>query len=368
MPHGLARFLAPLVLAPLVLTGCGDSGSARSSSVAEHTERENRVAGDRSATAQDVIEAGGPVRVAVSQHRTLVAWRAQFEDDEGPQQAAWRLYDEDGRRIADGKLGLVVEAGAIPTLTSLPDGFLVENYTGHVLRHIDLDGMITDVASAHATRATAAGDVLQESLVGAAPTIYRPRTRTAYRLPRLPFENPQGVVLDGAGTVWVLVDWSSTRAHLASSPGGTGPWLRTNVPLRRPGGTPSGLTVAAGQVLLATQHGTGESPRIDGVWKHSVSVEPGAPWVRVPTTGVTFRSTLGPGVAAFGDGRLVLTGDSGEVWVQSGGGTFGRLSLPSSLENGLLEVVGSKLFLSFARDHELHVSEDSGRSWRVVPR
>lgn len=131
--------MALTAVALLVLAGCGDVRSAPSPTAAPDTRRENEVAGDTSATADEIIEAGGPVRVAASENRTLVAWRAQFEDDEGPQQAAWRLYDGDGNRIADGKLGQVVEAGAIPELTRVPDGFLLENYTGYVLRHIDLD-------------------------------------------------------------------------------------------------------------------------------------------------------------------------------------------------------------------------------------
>lgn len=368
MAHRLARLLLPLALVLLLLIGCGDLGGSRHASAAYDSERENLVAGDRSATAEDIIEAGGPVRVATSENRTLVAWRAEFDDDEGPQQAAWRLYDEDGKRIADSKLGLVVEAGAIPTLTSVPDGFLVENYTGHVLRHIDLDGRIANVPTSRTRTGAKAGDVLQESLEGRGSTIYRPGERTAYRLPKLPFQNPQGVALDERGTVWVLVDWTRTQARLASSPGGTGPWQRTTVPLRRPVGTPAGPTVAAGQVLVPTQHGNGDYPRLDGIWKHPATGDPGARWTKVATAGVTFKETLQSGVAAFSDGRLVLTGDGGEVWVQRDGGAFERLTLPKALESGFLEVVGSKLFLSFTRDHQLHVSDDSGQTWHVVKR
>lgn len=66
------------------------------------------------------------------------------------------------------------------------------------------------------------------------------------------------------------------------------------------------------------------------------------------------------------DGRVLLTGDSGEVWVQGDDGTFARRSHPSGT-NGLVEVAGSRLYLSFTRDHQLYASDD-GLAWKVVDR
>lgn len=365
--------LAGLVLA-LPVAGCGDGagspGSAAGSSsgssrVAHDPEREIAVAADPETTAQEIIEAGGPVRVAASEDRTLVAWRAESDDDEGPQQAAWRLYDEQGRRIADGKLGQVSEQGAIPTLTPVADGFLLENYTGHVLRHVDADGSITEVPTSPERRPTRAGDVLQESLELTGSTFYRPADRAAYRLPKVPFESPQGVALDERGRVWVLVDWSRTAADVASSDGGRGPWQHTTVPLPR-GGAPAGLTVASGQLLVPTVTSDLEHPQLAGLWTHPVDADPGAPWTRVPTTGVRFEETLQPLVDALPDGRIVLTGDSGEVWLQGDDGGFALGSHPSGT-NGYVQVAGSRLYLSFTRDHQLYASDDA-RSWKVVDR
>jgi hypothetical protein len=369
-----SRFVPALCAAAvLMLGGCGDAGSATGGAVggaatppaAHDPKREMAVAADKDATAKQIIDAGGPVRVAVSGDQRLVAWTAESDDDEGPQQAAWRLYDEHGGRIADGRLGQVSEASAIPTLTAVPDGFLLANYTGHVLRHIAVDGAITDVPSSRERPPTQAGDVLQESLETAGSMFYRPGDHTAYRLPKLPFRNPQGVGLDARGRVWVLVDWSRTAADVASSAGGSGPWQHTTVALPR-GGAPAGLTVAAGQVLVPTVTGDIEHPKLAGLWRHQVAGDPGAAWSPVPTTGVTFKETLQPLVDALPDGRVVLTGDSGEVWVQDGDGSFVRSPHPSGT-SGLVQVAGSHLFLSFTRDHQLYASDD-GRSWKLVDR
>ena len=363
--QGLSR-LGVTALVLLVLAGCGDGRSAASSR--QHSsEREYRVAADQNATAQQIIDAGGPVRVAASADRTLVAWRAESDDDEGPQQAAWRLYDERGSRIAEGTLGQVREQSAIPTLTAVADGFLIDNYAGHRLRHVAVDGAISNVTISRGVRPTQSGDVLVESQGGERLRFYHPADQTAYSLPKLPFGNPQGKVLDGRGRLWVLLVWSKREAKVASAAGGAGPWQRTAVPLQE-GGLPTGIHAAAGGVFVPTAHGKGMYPRIDGLWQHSTNGTPSDPWSRLPITGVNLEKTLQPLVEALPDGRLVLIGESGVVWVQGADGTFIRATVPGQGVNGLPEVAGSRLFLSFTRDHQLYVSDNDGQSWRVFAR
>ena len=363
--QGLSR-LGVTALVLLVLAGCGDGRSAASSRQ-HNSEREYQVAADKNATAQEIIDAGGPVRVAASENRTLVAWRAESDDDEGPQQAAWRLYDERGGRIAEGTLGQVREQSAIPTLTAVADGFLIENYTGHRLRHIAEDGVIDDVTGSREVRPTRAGDVLFATLERAGYSFYRPEDHASYRVAKLPFDSPQGIVLDERGRVWVLVDWSGRAAEVASSSGGAGPWQRTTVPLQE-GGLPTGIHTAAGRVFVPTAHGKGMSPRIDGLWQHPTNGSPSDPWSSLPIGGVSLEETQEPGVEALPDGRLVLIGASGAVWVQGADGTFVRATVPEEAMNGLPEVAASRLSLSFTRDHQLYVSDDDGQSWRVFDR
>ena len=237
-----------------------------------------------------------------------------------------------------------------------------------MLRHIDLDGTITDVPTSRSARPTRAGDVLQESLEGSGSTFYRPGAHTAYRLPKLPFDSPQGVVLDERGTVWVLVDWTrtgrSSRARRRDRP------LAAHHGAAAPSGRDPGRADRRGrEVLVPTRHGNGEYPLLDGVWTHLVDGDPGAAWTQVPTAGVSFEDTLQPLVArALSDGRIVLTGDSGEVWVQGDDGGFERVSHPLQGPDGLRRRSSARGCTCPSPATTSSTQRRHRRTWQVVDR
>ncbi len=349
----------------LLLGGCSDASGRNAWKY--DPEREQRVAADRDAAADQIIEAGGPVHVATSDDRTLVAWQVTSDDDEGPQQAAWRLYGEDGERLADGTLGQVSEQGAVPELTEVPDGFLLENYTGRRLRHIDPAGTVTDVSISRERVPARPGDVLLESLERTGSDIYRPTEHQGYRLPRLPFGRPQGVALDQRGTLWVLLSWNERTAPVASSPGGAGPWQRTAIELGRGIGYPQGLSLAGTRVVVPTVRGNLKAV-LTGVWTHSTDGDPASPWARLPAEGVDLGDMIFPEVYALPSGRLLIPNAHDELFAQDADLSWSRLRLPKDAKYARPAVTGDALFLVSGQNHQLYRSDDDGTTWDVVDR
>ena len=369
MTRGARALLGSTLAGLLLLAGCGDKGTSSAPAAHHDPEREHAVAADPHATADEIIDEGQAVRVAETADQTLVAYRPESDDDEGPQQAAWRLYDDGERRVADGRLGLVREQSAIPELTAVGDGFLVESYTGHLLRRVSPAGVISGVPTVRRASPARAGDVLLEGYGDTGGrSVYRPADHAAYTLPRLPTANPQGMVVDHRGTVWVLLDWRGRSVGVLSSPGGTGPWRRTTVPLQRDG-FPEGIAVAGDRVVVPTAHGKGEVPGLDGIWAYPDD-DMRAGWTRTAPTGIDLDRSIGVSVDALADGRLLVVGDGGAVFLQEAADrpAFTEVGLPRGSRGASVQVSGDALFATFTRDHQLYRSKDAGDSWQVVRR
>lgn len=363
-PRALAAVVAVVVVL-LVATGC--FAFSRSGRPALGPRTEERVAADPRATASEIIEAGGPTDIAVHEGGvTLVSWSATTDTTEGPEQGAWRLYDADGDRIADGTLGQVFDAAAAPRLAAVPDGFLLSDYVEPGFRHLSLDGVLTDVRRTRARTSTRVGDVLVADFYTSENNrVYRPSAHEVYRLPRLPFEDVEQVALDRSGRLWVQPLWGDRTASVSSSADGTAPWTRTRVPIAR-GGQPQTLVVAAGQVVMNTAGPTGSLPALDALWTRPVSASPSARWRSVDVTGVRLRE-IEPVLGALPDGRLTIAGGGQQMYLQDQDGGFARLRPPDGIRYSALTSTANGLYLVGSPDNELYRSVD-GSDWRTVDR
>ncbi len=323
------------------------------------------MAADPTATAAQIITAGGPTSVATHGGVTLVSWSAESDTSEGPAQGAWRLYGRGGHRISDGTLGQVFEAAAVPDLVAVPDGFLVAGYPGHRLRHLSDDGTLTDVPTSRRRAPTRPGDVLVPRDPAADGLVYRPGRHLAFRLPALPSADVQGVAVDATGRVWAQQGWDDRAATVSSSADGTGPWTRTRVPLAA-GGLPQSLDVLGSRVVVSTARSTRSFPALDALWTRPVAGPAAGPWRRVDTAGARLRDDQ-PVIGTLPDGRLVVSGANQQMYLQQAGGTFARLRPARGMRYSSLRSTGNGLYLVGSPDNRLYESRD-GRAWEEVAR
>lgn len=360
----LGSALALLLLLPL--TGCGDrTGSTPSADGTHDAKREWRLAGDEDATADEIIDAGRPARVAASGDQTLITWLVNPEDDEGPAQGAWRLYAADGRRVADGKLGIVHEASAHAEVVGVEDGFLIENYTSPELLHLSPAGELTTVTVKDEARPTRAGDVLVRECCEA--LVYRPSDHAAYALPPMPSDQWQSVRVDADGTVWVMLPWARNGdARIASAPGGVAPWTTEEVDLPDGSAPTIDMALAEGE-LMFPQIGASvtEFNEYQAIWRRSVDAG-NTRWRSVPLDSSLMPRTTSVSLAKTADHRVLISGDSEDTLLERADGTFATLELPG--EGARVTPVGSRLYANFWQKAELYVSEDFGETWAVVPR
>lgn len=369
--QGPARRVTGWLLAVLVLgagpllTGCG---AATTPASASGPHREWRVAEDPDATVEDIVEVGSPTVAKTSGDRTMVAWTAEPEDDEGRTQAAWRMYDAQGQRVAQGRLGIIAEASAVPSIWAVPDGFLLQTYTDHDLLHFSPTGASTPVPASRSSVPTRPGDLLLDDFTEQGYSFYRPASRTAYRLPKLPVAHPQRVALDAGGTVWVLEEWAARTAGLSSAAGGTGPWQHTEIPLPTKG-TPMGLAVVGDRVVVPVLQDVPhrEYPVLRSLWTLPVTTRAGT-WTRIPTSGLTLEMTWEPSLHGLGEGRIVIGGDTddGPTYLERASGGFARLPRPPGAAAGYLQVSSPTVFFASRREHRLYRSDDEGRTWATV--
>lgn len=362
----MLRSLGVVVLSTLLLAACGSEDGDPGGTSGYDQKREWRVAGDAKATADEIIDAGGAVDVARSGEQTLITYLVESDDDEGPQQGAWRLYDTDGKRVADGKLGQVFEASAVARVRAAGDGFLLEGYAGPNLISVAPDGSTEKIATVAKPRPAEAGDLLFEDWENPGWYAYRPADHTAYRLPKLPTDQPQGVVLDDKGVVWVMLLWDRQTATVASAAGGSKPWQRHRIALPKGGYPAAHLAASAGKVFFATGTGGDMSPQLDKLWVHPAGS--GGKWQEIEPTGIKFETTIDPRLDVLPDGRLLVYGDSEGPWVQQASGSFEKITLPKQAPETTVELAGDRLYTTHNAEHVLLMSDDLGETWTEVER
>ena len=160
--------------------------------------------GGRESAETRIIEGGYAAAYEISEAgQALVAYVDPPADDEGTYRSAWRLYDESGDPVADGKGSRVEGGSATPELWPLAEGFLIARpaYSKDIER-IDSDGVASPVEFVDRARPTRAGDLLASSWADRA-RFYRPSDATTYRIPELP-RDVSSTVIDAAGGVWVV--------------------------------------------------------------------------------------------------------------------------------------------------------------------
>ncbi|WP_154402639.1 hypothetical protein [Nocardioides speluncae] len=357
-----ATLLVALSLTASALSACGDEGASDSNSSEDHQKHEWRVAGDPDATADEIIDAGSAASVATSGGQTLVTYRVESDDDEGPQQGAWRLYDDQGEPVADEKLGQVREQGAVARVRATDGGFLLESYTAPALLHVAADGTTTPVEVAKKPRPVQAGDLLVQGAEDG-NLVYRPSDNAAYQLPKLPTDQPQRIAIDEEGVVWVVLDWADDQVKLAFSPGGTGPWTKDRLAAGKGGYPVSEIHTGSGRLTLVTGHGGDEYPVLDSIWTRPAG--PGkVAWQSSPLTGADGLKALDVYLDTLSDGRLLLEGDAEGAWLQQASGDFAELKLPDNL--GFFHSVsaaGDRLYTTGTESGAFLVSDDFGESW-----
>jgi len=331
-------------------------------------EREWRLAGDEKATADEIIDAGRPARVASSGDQTLITWLVSPEDDEGPAQGAWRLYDADGNPLADGKLGIVYEASAHAEVVGVDDGFLIENYTSPDLLHLSPAGKLTPVPVHDTARPTQAGDVLVRECCD--PLVYRPAEHAAYELPPMPDDQWQSVQLAADGTVWVMLPRAKGGdARIASARGGIAPWTTEEVPVPAGSTATIDMTLAGGELMFPqAAAAVTEFYEYQAIWRRAVT--PGGRWRSIPLDKALLPRNTSVSLTVTAGSRILIAGDDGRTLLEQGDGTFAQVGLPDvpASDDTYVTPVGDLLYGNVWHAAELYVSDDFGKSWAVVPR
>src|SRR5687768_14150190 len=189
----LAISVGRLLAAGILLTGCASGG-----------ETEWEVAANPRATADEIIAAGHAADIATNGDQIVVTWEVEPEDDEGPYQGAWRLYDREPLQIADGKFGTVREASARIEVTAVRGGFLLTDYAQGRLHFLDKKGKLTpaELRTAKPGSSLAGGVLFERSDASGEPTwqVLLPGKRQVVPLASLPTKDVQAVALSVDGT------------------------------------------------------------------------------------------------------------------------------------------------------------------------
>lgn len=334
-------------------------------------DREWRVAADPRATVDEIIDAGHAADVATSKNHMVVTWEVQPEDDEGPYQGAWRLYDRQGR-VADGTFGTVREASARINVVAFGDGFLLTDYRKRARYLLDADGKLTRARFEESKVGPSLADgvlVSDESADGAWNVLVPSKPRIV-RLTDLPTPDVQGIELTSDGTVWVLLPWTDKGpAKVAHAKDGKPPWTTETIPLP-PGSTyGAGISAQGRRLFVVASHEKGDVTPVDAVLVRRVG-EKG--WKAVDASGIADDLTVAPRIAALPRDRLVATTGGEGAWIQKADGSgFAVLHLPRTDKRAVPSVQKEGRWLWSGEDlfgNTLSYSSDYGRTWHEFVR
>lgn len=348
-----------LLVAGLLVSGC-----------ASDSEQEWRVAADPQATADEIIDAGHAVGIATNGDQMVVTWEVEPEDDEGPYQGAWRLYDREPLQIAEGTFGTVREASARIDVTAVRGGFLLTDYAKHRLRFLDQKGELTPAALNTAKPGSSlAGGVLRESRPSDEEgwEVVLPGKRQIVRLTALPTEDVQGVAVTGDGTVWVLLPWKDDGPfRVAYAKNGRAPWTTEVIPLPKGAATDGdGFSASGGRLFVVGSHSKGDKTAVDAILSRSAE---DAKWTTIDAAGIADNLTSTPQVTALRKGRLLASSSGEGSWVRAPNDTrFHALHPPRTAQYSRPTVSSEGPWLWSSEEtfgRQLYYSYDFGSTWR----
>ena len=356
---------ASLLVATFFTTGCSNA-----------SEREWEVAADSRATAGQIIDAGHAADIATSDDQMVVTWEVEPEDDEGPYQGAWRLYDRDKGAVADGTFGTVNEADGNIEAIAVRGGFLLTDYVKHKRHFLDRDGTLTpaDLRSAKPNSSLAGGVLVDWPSPGSdepAWSVVLPDKRAVVRLTDFPTDQVQAVQLTSDGTVWVLLPWQSDDGpfRIAFAKDGKAPWTTETLPLPKGSGTyGEGISAHGDRLFVVAGHAKQDRMTTDSILSREAG-EKG--WTRIDASGIADNLTSAPRIAVLRKGRLAAIAGGEGAWVQKlDDSGFTELRPPGTRRSAMPEVrqEGRWLWSSERRGNSLRYSYDYGQNWRKFRR
>jgi hypothetical protein len=355
--------IGTLLLAAPLVSGC-----------TSQSEREWEVAADANATADEIIDAGHASDIATSTDQMVVTWEVQPEDDEGPYQGAWRLYDRDKGQVADGTFGTVREASARIDAAPLGDGFLLTDYRKHDQYVVNDKGRLARARfDASKPGPSLAGGVLTSDGEDGTWSVVLPSARRVVRLTDLPTKDVQGMELTSDGTVWVLLPWTGNGPfRIAHAKDGKPPWTTETIPLPKGTSTYGEAVSASGNrlfVVASHEEGDRMAVAVDAILQRTAG-EKG--WTRVDASGISDNLTVAPRIAVLPKGRLVATADGEGAWIEKEQGSgFTTLHPPRSHRLASPSVLKEGPWLWSSEQNvgnALRYSYDYGATWREFVR
>lgn len=337
-------------------------------------ELEWNVAADPDASADEIIDAGHAVGIATSPRQMVVTWEVRPEDDEGPYQGAWRLYDRDKGEIADGTFGTVREASGRIEVMAVRDGFLLTDYKKHALHFLSPNGKLSPAHLPEAKRGTplAGGALMQGESPGPRTwQVVLPDKRQVVPLTNLPTRNVQGIELTSDGTVWVLLPWKEDGPfRIAYAKNGAGPWTTETIPLPKGTGTSGqGISAVKDRLFVVGTRAKGDRMPVDVILAREAGDDD---WDEIDAAGIADDLTAEPRIVVLHTGRLAALADGEGAWIERAEGDGWRpVDLPDVGKQSQTDVSFEGLWLWASEEragNSLHYSLDGGNTWREFER
>lgn len=352
-----------LLAAGLLVSGC-----------TSESEREWQVAANPQATADEIIDAGHAAGIATGEDQMVVTWEVEPEDDEGPYQGAWRLYDRDKGQVADGTFGTVREASARIDVAAVGDRFLLTDYRKHERYILDDEGRLGPARfeSAKVGPSLADGVLVSDGEDGGWNVVL-PSTQRIVALTDLPTKDVQAIELTSDGTVWVLLPWTDNGPFkIAFAKDGKPPWTIETLPLPR-GSITYGEGISAQDdrlfVVACREQGDRMAVAVDAILERTAG-EKG--WTTVDASGIADNLTGPPRVAVLPKGRLVAMASGEGAWIQKPDDSgFTTLHPPRAHRHASPTVQKEGRWLWSSEENvgnSLRYSYDYGTTWREFVR
>lgn len=320
------------------------------------SDAQDSVARRPRATPQEIFDVGVPQSLDVRPDGSLItSWLASADTGgEGPAQRAWRAFDAEGHRIAQGRMS---ETGDV---LAVGDGFLVSSGSvplGHVL-HVGPGGALSRVSVSDRRGFPRRGDTLVPGLA----SYYRPSSGTllvssvAPEVPAVGVAGGGTAAVSDTGVLYEYADPPRSPLPLGVTSDGGRSWRYTRLAV---GALRPSLVAAHGRDAVIVLTRRGSSSLVAGL---SVTADAGRTWQRagppvgLPADAYVDRLTLGA------DGRALI-GGYGTGWWRArpaDPSSYSRLLLP---RDGVSDVRAAKGRLFAMSSTGIWSSTDGGTLW-----